>query len=63
MYMYLETQFGVCSLKIHCGNLVHGLKECNLWFVALEFIMRTLQMFKEMWFLVCSSKKHYGNST
>jgi len=25
--------------------------------------MRTLQMSKEMWFLVCSSKNHYGNST
>ncbi len=52
--------FGFATL--HYGNSIYGLQEYGLWFVVMEFIMGTLQMFEEMWFLVYNFGKHYGDS-
>lgn len=51
------------ELYKHYVSLVYGLWECGLRFAALEFIVGTLQMSKEMWFLVYNFGVHYGNST
>jgi hypothetical protein len=49
----------VLGLQLYTMATQFMVFKCGLWFVVMEFIIGTLQMFEEMWFLICNFGKHY----